>query len=326
VKRGLPALLAGLVALLVFSPSASAVEFGTLCPADRADSSQLTLAQKGRSISGIQFDTTTPGVVTKWAVNTTGSELPPREEKLKVFRQVEPDVLKAEAESAPQLVLPWKLNEFATRIPVAVGVRFGVYSPAGALYCTPGASSEEQDTAANDVPVGGITPMNIITGVTALSVTVEPDADGDGYGDETQDRCPTNPLSQCLPLAAPPGGGTTPAPTPLALQLKAKLEGNVVAVQVTGSAAATVAVSDSFRGRAVAGPKTATLAAGQVARAYLPLSAALKQQLAKLPPKRKVNLVIDASGQTAAGGAGTASTELALHGRKKPAAHHRHSH
>jgi hypothetical protein len=39
-----------------------------------------------------------------------------------------------------------------------------------------------------------------------LQATVEPDADGDGFGDETQDKCPTvaAPTDGCPPVTLPP--------------------------------------------------------------------------------------------------------------------------
>jgi hypothetical protein len=44
----------------------------------------------------------------------------------------------------------------------------------------------------------------------AVDATVEPDADSDGFGDETQDRCPgiAGPVEGC------PGGGSSPSPSP----------------------------------------------------------------------------------------------------------------
>jgi hypothetical protein len=42
-----------------------------------------------------------------------------------------------------------------------------------------------------------------------ISVVLEPDADHDGFGDETQDQCPTNATTQGpCPTVAPPAGPT----------------------------------------------------------------------------------------------------------------------
>lgn len=60
---------------------------------------------------------------------------------------------------------------------------------------------------------GGMFPL--------IQADLEPDADGDGFGDETQDSCAADPTirsgpvataAQCRPPAPVTGGGTTPAP------------------------------------------------------------------------------------------------------------------
>jgi hypothetical protein len=105
----------------------------------------------------------------------------------------------------------------------------------------------------------------------------------------------------------------------LRLSMKAKLEGDAIAVQVTGTDKASVAVSGSFHGRAVAGPKKTSVTPGQVGRATLPLAPALKRQLAKTPRGQKLVVVIEAKGRNAAGVKVTVSVELELPGRKKSA-------
>jgi hypothetical protein len=52
--------------------------------------------------------------------------------------------------------------------------------------------------------VGAPDPVTLLN----VSAVLEPDADGDGFGDETQDQCPTNATTQgpCpTPAAAPTG-------------------------------------------------------------------------------------------------------------------------
>jgi hypothetical protein len=58
-----------------------------------------------------------------------------------------------------------------------------------------------------------------------MNADVEPDADSDGYGDETQDRCPgrAGPDGGCpFPSPPPPGGGGSEPPAPPELTLDAK--------------------------------------------------------------------------------------------------------
>jgi hypothetical protein len=61
-------------------------------------------------------------------------------------------------------------------------------------------------------PIGsiGVTAANAQR-LLNVSATIEPDADKDGFGDETQDGCPTDPTQQlpCAPGTTPGGSGVT---------------------------------------------------------------------------------------------------------------------
>jgi hypothetical protein len=120
-------------------------------------------------------------------------------------------------------------------------------------------------------------------------------------------------LVAALLLSAP-----TVSAASLSLSLKAKLEGNVIAVRVTGTDKASVSITDSFHGRTDAGPKSATVEPGRTARADLPLSQALIKQLAKTPRGQKLTIVVVAKGRNAAGTHVKVSVELAVPGRGKP--------
>ena len=49
---------------------------------------------------------------------------------------------------------------------------------------------------AGDSPVGSTLAYGSTTGNLDVAAVVEPDSDGDGYGDETQDLCATQPSTQ----------------------------------------------------------------------------------------------------------------------------------
>jgi hypothetical protein len=141
-------------------------------------------------------------------------------------------------------------------------------------------------------------------------------------------------IAVVLLVAAAPGAAAGTARPPdqgrtghhLRLSLKAKLEGDAVAVEVTGTDKASVMVSYSLHGRRLAAPKRTTVEPGRIGRASLPISAALKRQLAKTSRNQKLAIVIEATGHTAAGVSVDVSAELALPGRKKSARHaHRHA-
>jgi hypothetical protein len=301
-------------AVLVLAPSAGAAQIGSECSANLASASKTSL-QKSLAIG--QVETSAPGVVTKWTV-VSGNIATLPEAKLRVFKPVGAEY-EFVAESSPASIVKETRNEFSTRIPVAAGLLFGVYSPGGAPVCfNNGAPGDVQLTFSQEFTLGSKQNANGVNEKSrvALMVKVEPDSDGDGFGDETQDGCPQIASVQTTcPV-------TGPAVSTLKLGLRAKLEGNVLAVRVTGNQSATVAVSDKFRGRAVAGPKRTAVEPGQVGRVYLPLSKSVKEQLAKLSRKRHLNLLIEASGRAASGATGRASLEVAIPGRKKPQKRH----
>jgi hypothetical protein len=316
------------VALLAFAPSAAAAtEFGSTCESDSARLGNPAGVQLSRATGAVR--TSAAGVVTMWKVRTDASTS--GSEKLKVYKQVGGAWETIAESTGSSIYESGKLNEFPVRIPVPAGVNFGVASAEEKLpYCT-GSAGDTIGFFAVAAEVGAATPViSMETEATlALAVVVEPDVDGDEYGDETQDSCPQSaalhtpcPLAVTPPTVAPPAQVAAPAPGTFSIGLKPKLEGNVVAVQVTGGTLATVTLHDVFRGRPVAGPTSVGVSPGATARVFLPLSKSLKTQLAALPRKRHLNVVIEASGRTAAGATGAASAELALPGRKKPAKHH----
>jgi hypothetical protein len=311
-----------------FAPAASAAQFGSECPATLR-STAGTVMQISRA--GAPISTSGPGVVTSWAVNNPSYE--GVMEELKIFQPIGPE-FEVVAGSALQAVPKGGLSKFDVRIPVAAGVQFGVYDPVGAPECYNTFTSEDKyGHYAGDVPVKGkIKSFDYVSEKTliALAVTVEPDADGDGFGDQTQDGCPTNAAAQgACPTTAPgtggggsPGGGATPSvPTTTAPTVgitSATLEGNTVAVKLSAGAQAQVTVSGLIKGKPAAVATTVAVTPGAVGRAYLTLSKATRERLAKLPAKGHLTLVIEA--QTA--GAVPASRELPLRGRKKP--HRKH--
>lgn len=89
---------------------------------------------------------------------------------------------------------------FPTRIPIKTGDLFGI-DTSGNLYfsATPGTGDS---FSVWNPPLSdggsGTAPSTNGSSVARLQLNadVEPDADGDGYGDETQDLCPTDAMTQ----------------------------------------------------------------------------------------------------------------------------------
>jgi hypothetical protein len=135
------------------------------------------------------------GVLTSWShqANADGTAVL----RLKVYhRTLDPTMFTAVGESAPTPVLtPNTLNTFPTRIPVQGGDILGLSVLLGGapacVFTTASAGDTirqgDGDAAVNTVQTFGIGPVS--QNRVNASAVLEPDADHDGYGDETQDKC-----------------------------------------------------------------------------------------------------------------------------------------
>jgi hypothetical protein len=134
-----------------------------------------------------QYSAPSPGVITTWAFQADAAP-PPL--KFKVGRPVGGNDYTIVAESAGVNPTPDILNTYLTRISVQAGDQIGFFAGLGACA--------DQDALAGNM----ITFFNadLSPGVTAtfaqederlidVSAILEPDADNDGFGDETQDKC-----------------------------------------------------------------------------------------------------------------------------------------
>jgi hypothetical protein len=120
-------------------------------------------------------------------------------------------------------------------------------------------------------------------------------------------------LVVALLLLAPAASGHG---SKLGLSMNARLQGNLVSVEVTATAKASVTIRGTFDGRAAGPAQTTRVEPGQVGRVSLPLSVALRRQLAKLPSDEKLSLALQAKGRSAAGVTTTVKLELEIPGRK----------
>jgi hypothetical protein len=95
------------------------------------------------------------------------------------------------------------LQSFPFRLTVQPGDAIGLYSDSNAGLCgrfTTSFSDVFGFVNVDDVPPGDIRTYNPGALLRLdVAATVEPDADGDGFGDITQDSCPTDPTRQSCP-------------------------------------------------------------------------------------------------------------------------------
>lgn len=163
------------------------------------------------------------GVITSWsfqAGSTAGEK-----DKLKVVRPTgTANQFFVVGEDALQTMKPSALNTFSVRIPVQAGDDLGLYTVDG-NDCT--VSTHTTGNTDAYLPSSDPSPGTTFTGTPEsgsgeaynVSATVEADADQDGYGDETQDQCPTDastqgPCPYSPPPPPPPPPVITPPPAP----------------------------------------------------------------------------------------------------------------
>jgi hypothetical protein len=145
------------------------------------------------------------GVITSWShqANATPGT---NQLKLKVLRSgVDPGTYIVVASSAAPVTTPDELNTYGVRIPVQDGDTIGLTTLAAGFGCRfDGGVGDvvSADFDADPDPGDSIqTQADFPEERLNVSARLEPDADGDGFGDETQDGCPSEPLSQ-LPCPA----------------------------------------------------------------------------------------------------------------------------
>lgn len=117
-------------------------------------------------------------------------------------------------ESVPHtLVQSDTVHTFATRIPVLAGDRLAVDMPPNLGPPWPGGlrfdgrGGSHHFASPSPADGGSFTMTGSATGSPQYNADVEPDADGDGFGDATQDACPTDATAQGACPPAPGGGG-----------------------------------------------------------------------------------------------------------------------
>ncbi len=169
---------------------------------------------------------TTAGVVTEWR-SAGRSAAPTPGVALLVLRWSGEGNFYSLVDGSPQETLPeGSVGAFATRITVAEGDTIGLDARGVGVPCYGSAASGRVGIGPYSQEFLPKPPFNVqyaFGGVTVsparvnLSVRIEPDADGDGYGDETQDLCPSDPTTAgaCpgAPVGGDPPGGAPPQPS-----------------------------------------------------------------------------------------------------------------
>jgi hypothetical protein len=170
------------------------------------------------SMGGVSTATATSGVIVRWRV-LNGSSGPYRINVLTdnpggsggAFRAYHVLAIGETVNvAAPLNPVFSKISSYPTRLPIPAGGYVGLTVPGGtvpAFQSNPGGQAKYTRTEA---PFPGITGIvgETHNGTILYDADIEPDVDGDGYGDVTQDSCPSSAAVHEGPCPAPPPPAT----------------------------------------------------------------------------------------------------------------------
>jgi hypothetical protein len=163
--------------------------------------------------SGAPYSAPDPGVITSWSFRADAT---PPQLKLEVARPAGGNDYTTVGVSSAQTPTANTLNTYPVRIPVQAGDVIGLYLLiAGHCGIAPFSGYGFHYLAADPGPGTTATYVGPAPGKVAVAALLEPDCDGDGFGDETQDNS-----VDC----APPETQITKGPKAKTHRKKAKFE------------------------------------------------------------------------------------------------------
>ncbi|HUC07077.1 MAG TPA: hypothetical protein VMR96_03225 [Solirubrobacterales bacterium] len=305
--RGIGVVGVLLIALIGVSSASAATEAGDDCVANTQEGIYTLVPIKRVSPSALPLTAPVGGVVTSWKVHSGVSEAVP--EQMRVLRPTgNPNEFLTVGESTEQTVVEG-VNVFPTRIPVQAGDHFGVFGTVqDVVFCGGADPGDVSGLFLISAAVGSVRTFNTENGAGVripMIAVIEPDRDGDGYGDETQDKCPQSAAYQ----------GPCPTITldafPIALKRSVLVlvsASETSSVQVFGQvswkprhkggalASKTRKPGDHKSAGVIVGLAggTQTVSPGQVARFNVKLPNSVKRQLRQVPPGKSLKGTITA--------------------------------
>ena len=199
------------------------------------------------------------------------------------------------------------VSSFPVQLPVSTGDLLGTYGSSITRGCTTASPDDTIGVVAGSSAPGTTAIYSPVTSIAIpLVATVEPDVDGDGFGDVSQDLCP---LSARTQAACPV----------VKLDSLATASRRSITVFVATDHEAPVSLSGvaKMKGKTVTltgGPLT--VASGTLTPFTLKLSKGLRKVLAVLPSSRSIKVTLTATATDVIGRTTTDTTTLKLPGRK----------
>jgi len=312
----------GVMSLVGASPALGATEFGDPCTADRGtSSSKITIFGLSSPSSPFPLAAPSAGVITAWKLSLV-TPSPPIPviipQTLKVMR-LNTATKTAQVVGESSGTVGSGTNTIPARIPVQAGDRLALFGSGpisfegstteiGTLYCEESAGpSDVYGGFVGTISPGASSPYEEGAGARVPAIAVlEPDGDGDGFGDETQDQCPQSATTQ------------TACPK-VKLNVSAAAKKKLVTLLVTGPVTAKVTVSGVVslgkgeRAKLKGGTKAVT--PGAFTKFKLKFTSALTKRLQELPSSEKLTLKITASAPNVAGAPTKKTIKVKLKGQ-----------
>jgi hypothetical protein len=319
-----------LCSLALAQPALAATEAGNQCGADGAV--EVPLVSLANGTSPLPATIPADGVITSWSY-TVSVSIPDEFvafETLVVFRPTSiAKELQVIGESDNEVLAAGK-QTFPTQIPVKAGDLIAgllsVGGEEGSLLCDTKAPGDRVGLLSGPpgAPGSTVTIEEEAQGLQIpLVVSVEPDADGDGFGDETQDLCPQKAAFQsaCPPDLCPQSAAIEAGCPLVTVDTIGLPKRSAVTVYVATSAQAPVHVTGTVK---LGKGKTAaldggiqTVAPGGLVPFKLTLTKAVIKKLKTLEKSRKLTLSVTASATNVAGLVSTDASSVPLVGQKK---------
>ena len=179
----------GLVGLVGPPSAGAAVQIGETFVPNALCGPDITYLNGG---PGGAYSVPSNGVITSWRFQANANA--PAAMRLKVGRNVGGNSFTIIGQSDLESLAANQLNTFSTRVPVLAGDRIGSYfTSSGLPNCSSDDAAYSDHYLAGDQPPGSTATYTFETGYRAdLAAILEPDADNDGFGDETQDCAPAD--------------------------------------------------------------------------------------------------------------------------------------
>lgn len=333
MKKRVSLLVAAVFAVSAFAsvPQASAAtEFGSNCAAKGAETFGSIVSVSHGAGSPLPVAAPISGIITEWKTTVDLGEgpVPPEAQELlgpiyrqglQVYRPAGGNSYTLVGESLGGPLNLSGTSSYPARIPVQAGDHLGLGGTYLVLFCPETKDAADVTGLFEGTPSFGSTKEFEVGPEVQVPVVakIEPDVDGDGYGDETQDKCPQSAAYQTPCPVVTISSLPTAAKTAVTLHVATSLSAPV-------GVTATVALGKGKTATLTAGAQT--VAPGTLGSFTLTLTPEVTKALKALPTKKSLTMSITASATNVTGSPSTSATTVTLQGQAKPKPKHHKKH